>query len=278
MKKFRLHPLFIPVALFFIMDGKALLLLYTLLTVLLHEYAHYLSPKNRGFSIRNLRLTPYGAVISADSGLPDKDAFFVSAAGPLFNLSFAVAIVALWWIFPSTYGFTLQLFKANLAIGIFNLLPLYPLDGSRMILSAVKNKEKCLKVLKIFSVSVAIVCLVLFVVSAFFTIAYPLFLVAFMLLCGVFTDGKEEKYTLIFNKAYYLKDCSKPLEKRELFVLPSLKIKRLLHELKNDAFYSVSVLDQNMKIQRVLNDDDLERMFFFDKNKTVNDFIQSTSK
>jgi len=275
MRKFRIHPLFIPCGLFFVLTGKGILFLYSIIAVLLHELAHYVAAKNRGFAVSEFKLTPYGAVLSAETGLPDKAAFYVCAAGPLCNLALALLTVSLWWIVPSAYSFTLDFFRANIAIGVFNLLPLYPLDGSRMVLSAVKNKKRCLKLLKILSAAAAAVCLALFVVSAFFKISYSLFLVALILISGIMTDGEKERYRLIFNSAYYLKDCSKPLKKEELCVTPSLKIKKLLRELKNDAIYVVTVLDGNLKIKKVLGDEDLEKMFFFDSEKTVGDFLET---
>ncbi len=273
MKKFRIHPLFIPVAVILILSGKGLLFIYTFIAVLLHETGHYLSAKKKGYETESLTITPYGALLSAESGLPDKDAFFVSAAGPVVNLSLALATVALWWIFPSCYGFTLYFFKANIAIGVFNLLPLYPLDGSRMLLSAVKDKLRCLKILRITGLVVAAICLVLFVISAFFKISYSLFLVSCMLISGILNDSKKEKYTLLFKRAYYVKDFNKPLIKKELFVFPTMKIKKLLSSLTDSALYTVSVLDKGMKIQKVLNDKDLENMFFYDKEKTVGEYV-----
>lgn len=273
MKKFRIHPLFIPVAVILILSGKGLLFAYAFLAVLLHELGHYLSAKKKGYEIESLTITPYGALLSAESGLPDKDAFFVSAAGPIVNLSLALATVALWWIFPSCYGFTLDFFKANTAIGVFNLLPLYPLDGSRMLLSAVKDKLKCLKIMRITGLVVAAVCLVLFIISAFFKISYSLFLVSCMLISGILNDSKREKYMLLFKRAYYVKDFDKPLIKKELFVFPTMKIKKLLSSLSDSALYTVSVLDKGMKVKKVLDDKDLENMFFYDKEKTVGEYV-----
>lgn len=277
MKKFRVHPLFLPFALFLFASGKGLLFLYSVIAVSLHEYAHYAIAKSYGYGVKKLTLAPYGAVLSAECGLPDKAYFFTCSAGPACNLILALTTAAIWWAFPSTYAFTLDFFKANVAIGAFNLLPLFPLDGSRMLLSAVKNKLNCLKILRIVSLVFAGLCLALFVVSAFFKISYSLFLVAVTLIFGSLEEGKEEKYALLFKRAYYLKDCSRPLIKKELFVYTSLKIKRLLRELNNEAIYVVNVMDNNMKTKKVLREEDLEKMFFFDSDKTIGEFLLSIS-
>lgn len=61
----------------------------------------------------------------------DRDVFFIAAAGPLTNITFAAVGIAaytltkamLWWYF--TY--------INAWLALFNLLPIPPLDGSKMI-------------------------------------------------------------------------------------------------------------------------------------------------
>lgn len=275
MKSFRIHPLFFPMALFLIISGKGGLLACSFACVLLHELAHYASAKQKGYKIDSLTVTPYGALLSAESGLPDKDAFFVCVAGPLANLALALCTVAIWWVFPAAYSYTLDFFRANIAIGVFNLLPLYPLDGGRMVLSVAKNKSKCLSFLRILSLVVAIICFVAFFVSAFFKISYALFLTGCMLLSGVSKEGSDEKYRLLISRAYYIKDCSRPLEKKELCVFPSLPIKRLLRHLNGNTLYTVCLLDENMKIKKVFTDEDLEKMFFFDKEKTVGEYYLS---
>jgi Zn-dependent protease len=67
----------------------------------------------------------------------------VSAAGPLSNLALAVAFAAVWrlaasvivrfgantWLIPTPYDLLQELVILNLALLVFNLIPLAPLDG-----------------------------------------------------------------------------------------------------------------------------------------------------
>lgn len=60
--------------------------------------------------------------------------FLVSIAGPLTNFLLAIII----WFLPE---FTLKetMIYANLLVGVFNLLPIYPMDGGRMLEALLKK-------------------------------------------------------------------------------------------------------------------------------------------
>jgi Zn-dependent proteases len=60
-----------------------------------------------------------------------RDTFFISAAGPLANIAFAVAGIVLMSAFNSNIWWFFAYINAWLAL--FNLLPIPPLDGSKMI-------------------------------------------------------------------------------------------------------------------------------------------------
>jgi len=72
---------------------------------------------------------------------PEKDMAIVGFAGPLANFTVAVIISAVFRIVPlpqSEFGlFLSNIFQyaiwINIALGIFNLLPVPPLDGSRIL-------------------------------------------------------------------------------------------------------------------------------------------------
>lgn len=256
-----------------IFSKRSLVLIYTLIAVLTHEYAHYLIAKNRGYTLARLTLMPYGAILSGDGGLADKDLFAVSVAGPIWNFLFAIIIVAVWWIFPASYTLTLELFRVNVAIGVFNLLPLYPLDGSRIIMSFCKNKSKCLKILRAAGYASSLVCAALFVVSAFFKISYSLALVSVMLFLSASSEAEKEKYVQLCREIYYLKDFSRPIPKKELYIHVSAKVSALLRELKSAYIYTVYVVDGDFKVIKILEGEKLERLFFLDKNRSISDII-----
>ena len=72
--------------------------------------------------------------------------FKVAAAGPLANISLALILTGLFHLLHldtvSPFGYFLLLaILFNLVLAVFNLLPIPPLDGSRMVAARLKSPE-----------------------------------------------------------------------------------------------------------------------------------------
>ncbi len=111
-------------------------------SVLAHELAHAGTARARGIPVSGITLWLFGGATSAR--IEDKgplDEFLVTAAGPA--TSFALA--ALFWglskkgsvISPSVAGALGDLGFINFVLGVFNLVPGFPLDGGRLLRSVV---------------------------------------------------------------------------------------------------------------------------------------------
>ena len=128
------HPLFLLAGIYACFTGSLPLYLGAVAVALQHECAHSFAAEKLGFRLNKIVLMPYGAVIRGDlSGISLKDEIAVAAAGPLCNLFTALLFVSLWWLFPDIYPYTEAAFYLSLYIGLGNLLPLYPLDGGRIL-------------------------------------------------------------------------------------------------------------------------------------------------
>jgi Zn-dependent protease len=68
---------------------------------------------------------------------PKKDMVLVALAGPLTNLIFAWLMTHLLFLFPSYL--LLHLIYFNIGIAVFNLMPIPPLDGGRVVAGLLPN-------------------------------------------------------------------------------------------------------------------------------------------
>jgi len=110
-------------------------------SVLLHELSHSLVAIAHGLSVRGITLHVFGGVSHLEDEPPTPRAeFLIAVVGPV--TSFVIAAV-LWAINASglvqpawTQAVVAYLVLVNVVVGIFNLVPGFPLDGGRILRAA----------------------------------------------------------------------------------------------------------------------------------------------
>jgi Zn-dependent protease len=111
--------------------------------VVLHELGHSLTAMRFGVHVRRILLTPLGGMAEFDQ-IPRRPSqeLLITIAGPAVNF----VIAALLWLvvdLPSDIGagggttnlmdLGQTLLKWNLIMGVFNLIPAFPMDGGRIL-------------------------------------------------------------------------------------------------------------------------------------------------
>lgn len=107
------------------------------LSVLLHELSHALVAQHYGMRVPSITLFIFGGVSNIDGEMksPGQE-FRVAIAGPFLSLVLgAIVITAGSFANNDVSKVALYLGFANITLGIFNLLPGFPLDGGRVFRS-----------------------------------------------------------------------------------------------------------------------------------------------
>ncbi len=114
------------------------------LIVLLHEFGHALACRQVGGQANQIVLWPLGGVAYVSPPPRPGATLWSIAAGPLVNVVlapiftlFAGLAYSLGWAeaMPNTYTFLKTVCIVNYVLLIFNLLPIYPLDGGQILQS-----------------------------------------------------------------------------------------------------------------------------------------------
>ncbi len=131
----RAHPLLLAVLGVALAGGQAVEALVLLALLLGHELAHLLAARAFGLPVDEVVLYPFGGVARSPGVAEAEGAVesFVAAAGPLHNL-FLLA-VARWLDDRGVLdpGLGTLFVEGNSALALFNLLPVLPLDGGRIL-------------------------------------------------------------------------------------------------------------------------------------------------
>ena len=112
--------------------------------VLLHEYGHALACRQVGGQANQIVLWPLGGVAYVAPPPRPGATLWSIAAGPLVNVVLAPVLGAAWVLghaagwqsaMPNAYVFLQTVFIINCVLLVFNMLPVYPLDGGQILQS-----------------------------------------------------------------------------------------------------------------------------------------------
>jgi Zn-dependent protease len=146
---FYVHPTFLVVFFLFpgVFPGGALSPLNILLVltvfgcVLLHELGHALTARRFGINTHDITLYPIGGVARLERmpRAPGAE-LLIALAGPAVNFAIVLGLIAIFFLggdllspFLWPVLFLQQVLVVNLVLGVFNLIPAFPMDGGRVL-------------------------------------------------------------------------------------------------------------------------------------------------
>ena len=201
---FSVHPLFFVLGFYYAATGQIFVFIIYTVVAVLHELGHSFVAAGAGYKLNKITLMPFGAVVSGKlNGMKLKDEIKIAVAGPLINLAVGLLFVASWWIYPESYAFTDVAASANFSMALINLLPVFPLDGGRILsasLSLLIGDDKAYFICRVIGVAFAILLSGLFVISIFNNTINPslMFFSAFVLF-GAIGRHKENRYVKLYS-------------------------------------------------------------------------------
>src|SRR4051812_3702367 len=112
------------------------------LIVALHEYGHALACRQVGGRANQIVLWPLGGVAFVNPPPRPGAVLWSIAAGPLVNVALLPVTIGLWWLSRPTAGdefaenlhhYLTSIAYMNGGLLLFNILPIYPLDGGQIL-------------------------------------------------------------------------------------------------------------------------------------------------
>lgn len=131
------HPLFILVLFLSVWVGFFLELITLFVLVIIHEAGHVIAAKSFGWRVFKVSLLPFGGVaeVEEQGTVSAWEEIVVAAAGPvqhliLIGMALVFGSLGLW-----NESWTEYFINVNIILALFNLLPVLPLDGGKIIQS-----------------------------------------------------------------------------------------------------------------------------------------------
>lgn len=253
--RLRVNVLFFFLLVLYAIAGLLIEALVIFAAVLLHELWHVIVALGNGFDIDEVELLPFGGVARLRGLIEVNPAaeFRVSAAGPLASLTIAAMTLSLFGLL-GRLGPYAQLFTlSNLAVGLFNLLPVIPLDGGRMMRAALVLRHgfvtgsRCSARVSGFLLAAASVVVVAGILAGLVS-AVSLLLIVFLVLAWR-RERSNGAYVLF---RYLIRRESEILSDRimavqQLVATKDVTIREVLRFITPQRYHMIVVLDANLE-------------------------------
>ena len=119
-----------------------------LLSILIHELSHSLMALRYGLKVSEIELYLFGGVSKMEEEpKTPKSELLISIIGPISSFVFGASFLVLFFLtpIPLPAWLLVTLFYSgitNIGLGIFNLLPAFPMDGGRVLRAFLWNRRK----------------------------------------------------------------------------------------------------------------------------------------
>lgn len=169
------------IAILFFFTNKIDIYLIFLIFIIFHEIVHAITGMILGFKPKRIRLNPLGLLVEFYN-YNTKNSFkkiLIYISGPIFNIIFGL----IFYFIKIDLNLKIKLVYTNFLIGIFNLIPILPLDGGRIfreiLVKLIGNKKANIFMIKSTKIILSVLSLIYSIVifkmkniAIFFLIIY----------------------------------------------------------------------------------------------------------
>ena len=193
LSKISIHPSCYFLIFFSLLSGYFTLILVVSLLLLIHECGHFFTAYFFNWKVDKIVFYPYGGIskFNHEINCPLKEELIVLLMGPVMQL------ISYFILMNITYLYNYQdiLTTINYSIILFNLLPIYPLDGGRIM-------QVIICYFTSYQLSFKIIYSISFIFLSFITISFiynptiNILLIIILLIIKILTEKRNINYYL----------------------------------------------------------------------------------
>ncbi len=172
------------------LTGQFKTIIIYMLLIIIHELGHFLAAKLFNWKVDKIYIYPLGGVTKFNENInkPLIEEFLITIMGPIFQVVFSIFLF---------YNFDISFSLSNKLL-LFNLLPITPLDGSKLF-NIFSSLVKPFKISLILSIKVSYIFYFgIILLSYFFLNSKFILIVEILLIFKIIDEKKRSNY--YFNK------------------------------------------------------------------------------
>lgn len=208
--------------------------------IFVHELGHTLMALFYKWHIEKIIMMPFGGITIFNEKInrPIREEFMILIMGPLFQI--------IYYHILNKFNYNDYLTNYHYALLIFNLLPIYPLDGSKL-LNLIFNKIFPFKLShKLMLIISFLVSIILILYITFNKMGLVLFLIVLLLFVKLFEE--KNKHNILFNK-FLLERYMYDFNFKKNKIIKNNNIKKMFRDYKH-IFYNNKKYESEVEILR----------------------------
>ncbi|WP_236337466.1 M50 family metallopeptidase [Paenibacillus auburnensis] len=268
-----LHPLFVLIMLLSVITGQFLELLTLFTIVFIHEMGHVIAALLNGVTVKSVQLLPFGgvAVIEDHGRLTAGREITIALAGPLQNGIMIVMALLLQHAGGSNSAFLAYFIQANAIIALFNLLPVLPLDGGKILQAALSMLVPYYYTLLwsgrvSITASVLVICYALLPLTTGGGLRLNLLMIGAFLLYSNVTDQRNLPYRfvafLMNREAAYERHLRSGSAARPIVAFSAKPLDDILRLFKRNQYHFIYVMNDDKNVVAVVPEQRLISSYF----------------
>lgn len=266
--------------LFFILLSLNKSVILAFISIIAHEVAHIIMAKKNDCKFSEFQVHIYGTnagFINIDE-LSKKEKIQIYLAGPLTNMIIICIFFLLGLIINNSI--TDKMISINLSLLLFNLLPAYPLDGSRILEIILSEKilyKRANNIISNLSYGIAILLGVSFIGIFIYnrTFNISLFIAAIIICVITRSEQKSAMYILmgnIFVKRNKLLR-NNYIENKSISVYYKQGLANVMAIIDKNRFNTFYILDDDLKVLFIMHEDELIEALKLYGNITIEEYF-----
>ncbi|MGM0920996.1 MAG: M50 family metallopeptidase [Bacillota bacterium] len=263
-----IHPILWLIMGISIMTAHFQSLLILLSIILIHELGHAMTARHFNWRLKSIVLLPFGGVAEVEEhgNRPLKEELLTIAAGPLQHIPLQGAAYLLQASGLFSYE-TYQLFTFyNVMILLFNLLPIWPLDGGKLLFLLVSMKRSYQDAHQtMLLVSALCLGLYLLIFLVFSPQQLNVWVIAGFLIYSIYMEYKHRSFvSMRFLLERYYGNQQDPRTLKPIIVDEGESIYQTLLKFRRGCKHPI-IVERNGKKLFELDENELLHAFFADK-------------
>lgn len=269
-----MHPFFVIIMLASVLTGHFIELVTLFAIVFIHECGHAAAAGLLGCRVLSIQMLPFGgvAVIEDRGNLTAGKEILIALAGPMQNMLMVGAALLILQLGVGDPEFIRYIIQGNMLIALFNLLPVMPLDGGKIVQALVSLFAPYYSTL-MWTYRIGILCslgISGYAISRWLAagdgLPLNLLLIGVFLLYSNVTDFRNVPYRfirfLMNREEVFVRHATAGSLVQPIISFPAKPLDTILRLLKRERYHMIYVMNKEGRIMAVLPEQRLIGSYF----------------